>query len=55
MADKNPSPCVSCKRRKEPNLCESKCCRDWQEWWLARWECIHRYGLRHLGRKEGKV
>jgi len=33
-------PCTACVRVKDPANCENKSCRDWKEWFLARWEAM---------------
>ncbi len=44
------NPCENCSRVREPGLCEDKTCMRWRRWYLARWEQIHGFYLRH--RKE---
>lgn len=34
------SPCLTCVRVKEPQKCENKACRDWQTWFIGRWEAM---------------
>lgn len=34
------SPCVHCKRVKDPKNCENKLCKDWQAWFIDRWETM---------------
>lgn len=34
------SPCLYCTRVKEPQNCENKLCKDWQAWFIDRWETI---------------
>lgn len=38
-----PSPCLRCERVPEPEKCDNKECRPWRQWFLDRWELIHRY------------
>ena len=35
-----PSPCVGCTRVKDPEACENKNCKPWQQWFIDRWELI---------------
>ena len=34
------SPCLKCTRVKDPQSCENKLCKDWQVWFINRWEAI---------------
>lgn len=34
------SPCLYCIRVKDPENCENKTCKDWQAWFLDRWEAM---------------
>ena len=34
------SPCLECIRVRDPQNCENKCCKDWQAWFLDRWETM---------------
>ena len=34
------SPCLTCTRVKNPKNCESKVCKDWQTWFIARWDAM---------------
>jgi hypothetical protein len=34
------SPCVNCIRVKDPVNCENKLCKDWQAWFIDRWETM---------------
>lgn len=38
-----PSPCQRCVRVPDPDKCDNKECRPWRQWFLDRWELIHRY------------
>ena len=38
-----PSPCLTCMRVKNPRACDDKDCKVWQNWFLSRWELIHKY------------
>lgn len=40
---KYPSPCLRCTRVRNPRACENKQCAPWRQWFLDRWELIHRY------------
>ena len=37
------SPCLTCTRVKDPKNCENKTCRDWQAWFIDRWESMREY------------
>ena len=34
------SPCLTCTRVRDPKNCENKTCRDWQAWFIDRWEAM---------------
>ena len=34
------SPCFTCTRVRDPENCENKLCKDWQSWFLQRWEAM---------------
>lgn len=34
------SPCATCTRVRDPQNCENKTCKDWQAWFLDRWETM---------------
>ena len=34
------SPCLRCTRVRNPQTCENKLCKDWQAWFLHRWESM---------------
>lgn len=34
------SPCLTCTRVKDPKNCENKSCKDWQAWYIGRWEAM---------------
>lgn len=34
------SPCFTCTRVRDPINCENKTCKDWQAWFLDRWESM---------------
>lgn len=42
MSDKIQYPCTTCVRVKDPKACENKNCKAWIEWFLRRWEELHR-------------
>jgi len=35
-------PCDTCQRVRDPANCENKLCRDWQTWFIDRWESMRR-------------
>lgn len=36
------SPCLECTRVKDPQSCENKLCKDWQAWFIGRWEAMRK-------------
>ena len=36
----NESPCLTCNRVRDPGNCENKLCKEWQAWFIARWEAM---------------
>lgn len=34
------SPCLQCTRVRDPQNCENKNCKDWQAWFIDRWEAM---------------
>ena len=44
---RNRKPCLTCTRVKDPVNCENKLCKDWQAWFLERWESMRR-GVQEL-------
>ena len=34
------SPCLTCTRVRDPQNCESKVCKEWRAWFIARWEAM---------------
>lgn len=36
------SPCRICQRVRDPQNCENKLCREWQAWFIDRWETMRR-------------
>lgn len=37
------SPCYHCTRVRDPQNCENKNCKDWQAWFIDRWESMREY------------
>ena len=37
------SPCVTCRRVKEPSDCENKNCQVWRQWFIGRWDQLRSY------------
>lgn len=37
------SPCVHCTRVRDPKNCENKGCKDWQAWFIDRWEAMREH------------
>ena len=38
MLPKNESPCTMCIVVNDPTNCENKCCPEWRNWFIQRWE-----------------
>ena len=36
------SPCLACTRVRDPENCENKLCKDWQGWFIDRWEAMRK-------------
>lgn len=36
-------PCRTCQRVRDPKNCENKLCKEWQAWFVDRWESMRRY------------
>lgn len=36
------SPCLTCTRVRDPKSCENKVCKDWQAWFIDRWEAMRK-------------
>ena len=34
------SPCFTCTRVREPHNCENKICKEWQAWFINRWDAM---------------
>lgn len=39
-SERKESPCMTCRRVRNPQDCENKMCRQWQSWWVNRWNAI---------------
>ena len=37
------SPCLTCTRVRNPSNCENKLCKDWQAWFIDRWDAMRAY------------
>lgn len=37
-----PSPCLVCKRVRNPKACNNKNCEEWRQWFTGRWEQTRR-------------
>lgn len=37
------SPCFTCTRVQDPKSCENKTCKDWQAWFIDRWESMREF------------
>ncbi len=46
------SPCLTCKRVRDPENCENKNCKQWQQWFVARWELLRQYPRRKKEKAE---
>lgn len=36
------SPCFTCTRVRDPKNCENKLCKDWQSWFIGRWNAMRK-------------
>lgn len=36
------SPCLTCTRVRDPGNCENKLCKDWQPWFIRRWDAMRK-------------
>lgn len=36
------SPCLNCQRVRDPKNCENKTCREWQAWFIDRWDTMRK-------------
>lgn len=34
------SPCMRCTRVADPRACENKDCRQWQQWFIGKWNAM---------------
>lgn len=37
------SPCLECTRVRDPQNCENKLCKEWQAWFIDRWEAMREH------------
>lgn len=35
-------PCQTCRRVRDPRNCENKLCKEWQTWFIDRWDTMRR-------------
>lgn len=35
-------PCSTCQRVRDPKNCENKLCKEWQAWFIDRWDSMRR-------------
>lgn len=54
MCQKLESPCLNCKRVKNPADCENKNCRPWRNWYFEQWAQIHGYYLKYCQQEGAK-
>lgn len=40
--EQHSSPCLCCQRVRDPQNCENKLCKEWQAWFIDRWESMRR-------------
>ena len=38
-----PPPCRGCTQVRNPASCENKKCKQWQQWFIKRWDRLHTY------------
>ena len=43
------SPCFTCTVVKDPRNCENKLCKEWQAWFIERWEALRKYYRSAMG------
>lgn len=36
------SPCLDCQRVRDPKNCENKTCKEWQAWFIDRWDTMRK-------------
>lgn len=46
MSKYKESPCVGCRRTADPEGCDNKDCKQWQRWYIARWDHLRQRFLR---------
>lgn len=49
---KKESPCLTCRRVRNPDGCENKQCKDWQAWFIDRWEAMRKMIRQQMERAE---
>ncbi len=47
------SPCETCMKVPDPEKGEYKLCKEWNAWFLRRWEEIHSFYKRYSNRRGG--
>ena len=35
-------PCTDCQRVRDPKNCENKACKEWQAWFIERWDAMRK-------------
>ena len=48
------SPCLHCIRVKDPKNCENKACKEWQAWFIDRWESMRSFVRAEMEHTETK-
>ena len=51
-------PCLYCGRVRDPKNCENKLCKDWQAWFISRWDAMRlqiRQEMEHSGASQAGV
>lgn len=48
------SPCLHCTRVKDPKNCENKACKEWQAWFINRWESMRSFVRAEMEHTEAK-
>ena len=43
------SPCLHCTRVRDPKNCENKTCKDWQAWFIDRWNTMRAHVRSEIG------
>ena len=49
---KHESPCLTCTRVRDPKNCENKTCKDWQAWFIDRWEAMRDFVRKDMAQAE---